>query len=452
MTQENGKLVAICHTVDTEGPLWETQDATFERLEEMFGVRGLPRTSETMEKLRQREIPLNGLEDLVAGALNQQRTTTLKNWGEVDAMLDQCMDQAFRHQLKDSYGGGWVYNWHCLDHVGFQYNPRHRDMGHHSIFDRYMELVNTQPDCPDAIHFHFHPVSTFGDAHRCATSYLTNSTIWDVLCRKVIERKWFPVVFRAGFQTERPDSHWLLEQYVPFDVSNMATEDSTELDAMIDFRKGRSGNWRTAPADWSVYHPHHDDYRRPGNCRRWIARSLNVLSRVASIDQYEMDKAFARANQGNPTLVGLCSHDFRDLTKEVNETRNLIAKASEKYPDVRFKYCEGVDAFRRVLGMTEANDHPLDLEVTLDRNPKNDVPNITISTRAGQVFGPQPFLAIETHGRRFIHDNLDFNNAGNEWYYAFHHDTLMIEDVKKVGIAANDKYGNQFVEVLDLSK
>ena len=36
---------------------------------------------------------------------------------------------------KDSFGNGWVFNWHCLDHVGYINNPRRRDMGYHNIFD-----------------------------------------------------------------------------------------------------------------------------------------------------------------------------------------------------------------------------------------------------------------------------------------------------------------------------
>ena len=47
-----------------------------------------------------------------------------------------------------------------------------------------------------------------------------------------------------------------------------------------------------------------------------------------------------------------------------------------------------------------------------------------------KVFGPQPFLAIQTKSRRFIYDNLDFIDE-NTWGYAFHGDTLPIEDVEK---------------------
>ena len=33
------------------------------------------------------------------------------------------------------------FNWHCLDHVGYEINPRRRDMGYHNIFDHYQQIV-----------------------------------------------------------------------------------------------------------------------------------------------------------------------------------------------------------------------------------------------------------------------------------------------------------------------
>ena len=63
----------------------------------------------------------------------------------------------------------------------------------------------------------------------------------------------------------------------------------------------------------------------------------------------------------------------------------------------------------------------------------------------GKVFGPQPFLATKTKSRRFIYDNLDFIDE-NTWGYAFHGDTLPIEDVSKLSVAANDIYGNTCIK------
>jgi hypothetical protein len=442
--------VLIVHAVDTEGPLYESIQAKFERLRDLFGLTGIDATPENLEKLKRRELPLGGIEHEVARILEGHLADYNDSWEKIDAMLERVMAPEFRSALPDSYGGGWVYNWHCLDHVGFEYNPRRRDMGYHNIFDHYREVLARRPGSRDAIHWHFHPVSTYRDAHRCATSFVNSPELYQILCRRIIERNWFPTVFRAGFQTERPDSNWFLEQWIPFDISNMAIDDPSEFDRTIDFRNGRSGDWRLAPADWSIYHPSHDNYQVPGSCRRRIARALNVLNRIASIDQREMDKAFARARSGEPTLVGIASHDFRDLGTEVDFLRGLIAVSLRRYPGVEVRYCEAVDGFRRALWPEGVTAPPVDLSLDYHPGSADDVPSIEIKTISGKVFGPQPFLAIQTRSRRFIHDNLDFSPTGDRWFYAFHGDTLPVSDVARLGIAANDAYGNHCVVTLEL--
>ena len=224
-------------------------------------------------------------EDDVARILNGHLSNYNDTWDKIADMLNNILSDKFRMKNLDSFGGGWVFNWHCLDHVGYENNPRRRDLGFHNIYDYYYEKLKSYDKSSDAIHWHFHPMSTFKDAHHCATSYENSSTLHQILTRKIIERNWFPTVYRAGFQTERPDSNWFLEQWIPFDISNMSTENNSDIDSSIDFKFGRSGDWRRAPKNWSIYHPSHDDYQIKGNCRRWIGRALNVMNRIASIDQ-----------------------------------------------------------------------------------------------------------------------------------------------------------------------
>ena len=450
---DTDRVVLIVHAIDTEGPLREPLGGTFERLKHLFGLPDLPQTAATIEKLKNRQIALNGAEDQVAQLLGAHSLAYKNSWSEIDAMLERVMSAGFRNEYPDSYGGGWVFNWHCLDHVGFETNERGRDFGFHRVFDHYREVLRNDPGCQDALHYHFHYISTYREAHRCATSFLNSSyEFLQVLCRRVIERGWFPKVARAGFQAERPDSHWFLEQWVPYDLSSLALDDNNEFDGLTDFRKGRSGDWRRAPADWSVYHPSHDDYQVTGHCRRWIARTLNVLNRVASINEREVEKAFQRADRGLPTLLGVAGHDWRDLGSEVDHVRELVRRVSARYPDVRFKYCEAVEAFRRATHTSDALSEPLELDVVLNRSPNDDVPNLDITTKRGKVFGPQPFLAIETMSGRFIHDNLDRSDIDGQWHYAFHSDTLPLSDVKRIGVAANDAFANQVLTVIDVNE
>jgi hypothetical protein len=441
--------VHIVHCIDTEGPLYESLAAKFERLRDLFGIDHLDPTMQNLRRLQQGEIDLGGKEAQVQQVLSGHLTRYNETWADIDAMLERVTAKAFREKTLDSDGKGWRFNWFCMDHVNYDYNPRRRDIGYHNIFDHYRELLATQPEAGDGLDWHFHPMSSYRDAHRCATHYFRSPEIFQILARKVIERGWFPAAYRAGFQTERPDSHWFLEQWLPFDMSNMSLDDNSELDRSTDFRLGRSGDWRKAPADWSVYHPHHDDYQVAGNCRRVIGRALNVLNRIASIDQREMDKGFARAASGLPALVGIASHDWRDLGPEVDHIRSLVEESRKRFPGVEVRFSEVREAFRSVLNRSEP---PLELELTFHPADDSDVARIEVSTKRGQVFGPQPFLAIETLGRRFFHDNFDFDPNGTSWHYAFNESTVPLEDVARIGVGAAGKGGHVSVKRFDFAR
>ena len=163
-----------------------------------------------------------------------------------------------------------------------------------------------------------------------------------------------------------------------------------------------------------------------------------------------IDKAFEKARNDNaPVLMGVTGHDFRDLEVEVDYVRNLIHQSSKKYPDVSFKYSTVPDGFRKVYWPNSIPDEKLSLSIEYVGQSENDVPHVNIKTLSGKTFGPQPFFCIETKSRRFIHDNLDFSTNEGEWSYAFHSDTLPIEDVKTVAVAANDKYGNTSINKID---
>lgn len=444
---QKDKIVYIVHSIDTEGPLYESLEAKFERIKDLFGIDNLEITSTNLEKLKNKKIDLKGKEENVSAILNSHLSDYNDSWEKIDIMIKKIFSKKFRYQMTDSFDNPWIFNWHCLDHVGYKVNPRKRDLGYFKIFDKYKKFISENYDYNDKIHWHFHPMSTYNEAHKCASSYINSPELYQIITRRIIERNWFPVVNRAGFHCERPDSHLFMEQWIPFDLSNMSTEDYSILENSVDFRNGRTGDWRRATTNWEVYQPHHDDYQIPGNCRRWIGRVLNVKNRISSINQKEMDKAFNQANSGQSALVGVTGHDFRNLGTEVEEVQNFIKNSSIKYPDVKFCFSEASFAFKRMI-YGNLKEEKIDLDVQFF-NEKGDVPNIRVKTLNGNVFGPQPFLAIKTKSGRFIHDNFDFDLKKGIWHYAFFSATLPITDIDKIGIASNDKYGNTCIKRLN---
>ena len=447
------KIVYFVHCVDTEGPLYESLTAKFQRVKDIFNIN-IKVSKENLEKLKLAKIPLQGKEKKIASVLSSHLTNYNSNWKKINNMILRIFSNKFRNSHKDSFGKPWVFNWHCLDHVGYKTNPRKRTLGYHKISDYYSKVLKKYKyKYEDQIHWHFHPMSTYNEAHRCATSYANSPELYQILCRKIIDRNYFPSVFRAGFQAERPDSNLFLEQWIPFDITNMSSSNNKDLDMSLDFKLGRSGDWRRAPKNWNIYHPSHDDYQKPGNCRRWIGRALNVLNRIASINQKEIDKAFMQAKKTGYALVGFASHDFRDLEYEVKYLDNLIKKSHKKFRNVEYKFSESKHAFSQIAKLKEKiKIKPIKFKIKYYKKTKKDFARISVSVTQGDVFGPQPFLEINTKKGRYINENFDFSSNKKIWHYAFHSDTIPIKDISTIGIAANDKLGNTCIKKIQFNK
>lgn len=446
----NSGIVFIVHHVDTEGPLWENIEETFARLKNIFGLDIEP-TYENLVKLQKGEIdlPPNQKQE-IATAVDPHILGCKRNWAMIEEMLYRVLHPSFRNQMLDSFGEGWIYNWHVMDHVGFgSDNPRHRDMGHHNIFDFYTYILKHTNSVRDRIHWHFHPISFYRQAHVMATSYDNSiSVLHQILCRRLIDKNWFPVVNRAGFHAERVDSNLFLEQWIPFDPSNLSVDESQQPKYQKDQINGRFGDWNGAPSDWSIYHPSLYDWRRKGNANRVISRILNLKTRYRNISIDEIEKAFAKAAKGENVYLGIANHDWREMSVEINEFRGMLNIVIQKYPEIRFKFSESVDAFRQVLGYSpyEVEKNSIDLNVTLKDN------NLLVDILNGEIFGPQPYLAFKTKNGEYFHDNFDFLVPEKSFSYVFDEYTIPLENIESVAVASNDKYGNTCIKKIEPPK
>lgn len=432
--------VHVVHCIDTEGPLYESLSATFERIKQLFGADLRP-SRETLRKIQNREIPLNGREDDAARVFSPAMLAYNDTWDKMETMLRRLMAPEFRHRVPDSEGGGWVFNWFCVDHVGYAENPRRRDLGFHNIFDFYRDLMAETEATRDGLHFHHHPFPHNRRANSCATHWFAASgVLYEILARRVIDRLWFPSSFRPGFHTERPDSHLFLEQFIPFDYANQACED--DGGAFSDLGGGRYGDWRRATTSWHPYQPSHDDYQVPGGCRRWIFRCLNMGMRVRVLTQAEVDRAFAEARDGRPVVLAFANHDHRDMTPDIVGVQDMLLDAQRRFPGIPFVYSEARSAARAALGLTQ--EPPLSLDMRLDGNR-------VVVTANRPTFGPQPFLALRTRAGTYHHDAFDFDTPHRRWSYTLDDQTFPLDALSHVGAASCDKAGNVAVARLDLS-
>jgi hypothetical protein len=234
--------------------------------------------------------------------------------------------------------------------------------------------------------------------------------------------------------TERPDSHWFLEQWMPFDASNQSIEND-DYDS-----NGRFGDWKGAPDDWSIYHPDVYDWRKYGNCNRYISRVLNLKTRFRNITLGEIRKAFGKARkEHSPVYLGVANHDFREMSIEITEFYQMLLAVSKEHPDVKFCFSKARDAFRSVLNLDATKAKDLVLNANVHKNV------ITIFVENGEPFGPQPYLAIKLKSGQYLHDNFDFGEFKKVYYYTLDDHTVPLEMIDQMKIASNDKFGNQCI-------
>ena len=434
--------VFIVHCVDTEGPLYESIEETFARIHSIFGVN-IECTRENLIKLQSGRIDLNGIEDKVKNLVSRKRISTNETWDDIDKMLDNILSNDFRNSFLDSYGNGWVYSWFCLDHVGFSgLNPRRRDSTHHSVFDFYKRrLCETSKD---TIQWHYHPIPVNGNFHSSGITYLNSSNLWEIISRKIIDRFWFPSVYRPGFHAERPDSNWFLEQWIPFDFGNQSTLTHNTSNAQPDLVDGRWGDWRRAPKFWRPYNPSHDDYQVEGSCRRYIFRCLNMEARLREISHKDFYQGFEEAKINGKSCIAFTNHDFRDMTSDILKMQNMIEKVSKDFPDVDFVFTDALTAAQEMVN-SDLEAPNLDIEFN---NLGNNSVKLIVQCQ-GKIFGPQPYLAIKTKGGKYLWENFDFLKD-NVWTYIFDEFNSNIDLVEKVGIAANSPSGISEVRVFEI--
>lgn len=426
--------VFVVHAVDAEGPLYESLEATFARIKEAFELELEP-SRQTLDKLRSKEIPCFGKEDAIAEFVREDLLNYNDNWDKIRNMHEVLMSHQFRSRVLDSWGQEYCFSWFCMDHVGYSSNPRRRDMGFHAVFEQYVRLLKEHDCARDRIFRHHHPMSFSRDAHRHGANYSFSNLHNEILARRIIDHAWFPAASREAL-SENMDINLWLEQWIPFDYANLNLDESGPEQLIAAGRV----DWRGAPTDWSIYHPSVWDHRKPGELHRFIGRCLNLNSRHSNITEYEFEKAFRKAEEGQDVLVSFSNHDHRDMLPEAQWVMNTVQNVAGRHPTVRIRWSTAVEAMRAVLGLSR--QRPACLQARIDNH------SLYVSSDA-PIWGPQPFLSIRTKEGNYYHDNFIID-SNTHWTYPFDHDSILLEAVASLGVATNDTVGNTTVMVCDL--
>ena len=67
-----------------------------------------------------------------------------------------------------------------------------------------------------------------------------------------------------------------------------------------------------------------------------------------------------------------------------------------------------------------------------------------------ETFGPQPYFTFKTKDGQYHYDNLDFQIPKKKWSYTFDKETLLLNKIKIIGVASNNKSGNTGISLLNV--
>lgn len=434
------KKLYIVHCVDTEGPMTETLDATFERINIAFGLKLKPSLT-TLKKLQNMSLDVNADKVAIANMVSPNLLKYNESWSDIKCMLDRITSKEFRNKHSDDNGCGWVYSWHCMDHVDYENNPRRKSIGIGVIHKFYRDyLEHSTSSRYDEINWHYHPKAILKNDLASGTCYINSyEKLYKILCYRLIEFSWFPSVNRPGFHCERQDIHMFLEQWIPFDYANQAYEDDEN---QPDYMNGRLGDWRFSPSTWRGYNPDHNDYQSIGTCKRKIFRCLNLGSRLRLLKKNHVIEAFEEAKIHNSAILSFANHDYREMQDDIEYVSNLIRDVKKRYPEIQV-----INAGAMVAAVSIDNNlkksKNLKLDIKLDDNL------LIVEVVEGIPFGAQPFLAIKDVNN-YYYDNFDLQKKGSKWSYTFDSKTIDIKLVTFIGIAMNGINGNPFVKVIQL--
>ena len=430
--------VLVVHCVDTEGPLRESIEATFERLREIYGIRA-EASAENLQLIQKQTatfVPPE-LKSLIATTFSESNLRYNSSWPEIDRMMEDYFSNEFRSRSLDDHGSPWKTTWFTMDHEVYQSNPREKTIGQGLIHQNYLKYLSRNQDFGDTIEYHAHPTAIDQNPVAAATSY-TNSAprFMSDLAMRLIEFGWFPSCFRPGFHSIRPDSNLWIEQWFPFDYSNQFHESA---DDQPDLANGRFGDWRRAPSTWGGYNPDLVDYQRPGRLRRTVFRCLNVGTRVRPLEYQHLRQAFGESTEKGSAVLAFTNHDFRDIRLDVLEVMRLLQLAKAEFPSVTVRYASASEAARLHLKLDSAVPK---LKVSLSGN------TLRVQIDPREAHSIQPFLAIETMDGRYLHDNFDQVDGEGSFSFTFDSQTIPISLVSRLGAAIVGKNGRVAVETM----
>lgn len=349
--------------------------------------------------------------------------------------MARVMDPAFRNTLLDPFGTPMKLTWWTMGGNVFRHAtntnvPYPSTMVFSLIRDHHGEALRRWGD---ELTLHYHTwvwTDDNGDGRfywNQARSFAETSADFDaMLADMLLDEGLFPVSYRSGWHAMDNDWQRRLDEVLPYSLHN--DWPAKHLDAIEPL--DNIYDWSRAPSTFIPYHPSTSDYQVPGDGPGWNVRSM-YLSRA---DSAFMDQVFARSAEGVDQVVCLWAHlPETDFLDNLRKAHTSATKALARYPGVTYRYCTGVEAMQRWLGVTDT----LGPMLTVEEFTAEDGLHWRIGTDEA-IFQPAPFAAVKTrYGERAM---LTCRSTGERQW-----ETVVgqrREDLMAFSAAATDTSGN----------
>ena len=351
----------------------------------------------------------------------------MDNWQDIKNSLHDITNDHFRDENKDSFDRPYMFNWFIMDFTGFRTNPKKRIEKYNDTYDN-IKSINTKID---SFHWHYHHPPESGIGDQWSDNWNSSDEYVNILGNRLIHKHDFPEAYRAGGTIEDNECSLWLEDNFLFDYSNRSSYRSEKTDNIFDF------NWTEAPRHWGYYHPSGENLFSPGNMRRYIARSVDLKSRLRELQQWEVDEAFGYAKQFNkPVILSFFSHDHRDMREETRYAIELIQKSNKNY-DVDFMWCDAKEAIK-----ISENLQTRKVNINISKEEK------CMITFSQEIYQKHPFIYTMDKNNKIIYHKVNLEHFGNCPYY-LSRCFVSTKDIKKIGVACTSLSGDKSVKVYD---
>lgn len=354
----------------------------------------------------------------------------LKNWKEVDYAMDKLFSDKFRNYKLDYFGNNFKIGWFFLTWTGFLTNPRSRDFGYHKVRDHYIERWGSQlKKYGDEHCWHYHLPDKTGIGNKWGLNWFETKEHINIISKQILDRKWFPVSYRAGGTFHSNESSLWIDQWFPYDYSNRAP---ICYPGLVD--------WSSGFNFWDVYKPDIFDFRKDGNGRRFMARTLDLKTNVFQMNEKEITNAFDHAENFGSSILSVFDHDYRDIEHRIINFIDLIEKVSSKYKDVEFVFSTPKEA---IVSSQNIEKYPKSLKI--EGAVYKDTLRIWTTS---PIFQNIPWIAIEDVDGNPVQL---INNIKKESPLVY---SVKLSELKynKIGVAASTINGHSDVFIIEKSK